>query len=385
VRRGLGGRMGGVLVHEWISSTGGSENVFEAMGAAFPEADLLCLWNDAPERFPGRVVHETWLARSPLRRHKAAAVPLIPMTWRRRRSPGYEWVLASTHLFAHHVSFAGGDVPKLAYVYTPARYIWNPELDERGASWPVTAAARPLRGLDRRRAREPVRIATISAFVRERVQVAWERDSDVIYPPVDVARIQDVPRWADTVSTAERRTLDALPRPFLLGASRFVPYKRLDQVIRAGELCGLPVVLAGAGPGRDELLARAGAASVPVTIVDRPSDELLFALYESALAYVFPPVEDFGIMPVEAMAAGCPVVANRTGGAAETVLEGVSGALCGWDSDEELVAAVERAVRLDRDVVRAHAVPFDAARFRREIGDWVAGTVGAAARGGGRS
>lgn len=366
----------GVLVHEWLARTGGSENVFDAMVAAFPEADLLCLWNDVPGRYAGRDLRETWLSRTPLRRSKAAALPAIVPTWRGRRPGKYDWALVSSHMFAHHVSFAGApsDFRKYVYVHSPARYLWNPELDERGAGAVARLASPPLRRLDRSRAREAHEIAANSAYVRERVRRAWDRDAVVIHPPVEVERIQSVGRWADLLSPAERALLGALPRPFVLGASRFVEYKRLDLVMEAGAAAGLPVVLAGAGPLRDRLSAAAERSPVPVTIVDAPSRELLYALYQAAEVYVFPAVEDFGIMPVEAMAAGTPVVAQRIGGTSETVTDGGSGVLTDFASTADLRAAVSRASTLGPEAALARARDFSRACFEQRLGAWVAGS-----------
>ena len=142
----------------------------------------------------------------------------------------------------------------------------------------------------------------------------------MIYPPVDVEQIQSVADWRTRLDDEEAAQLAALPSSFLLGASRFIPYKRLDLVIQAGEAADLPVVLAGKGPERAALEAAAERASVPVHFVHAPSWALLFALYQQALLFVFPAVEDFGIMPVEAMAAGAPVLAQAVGGTSESVV-----------------------------------------------------------------
>lgn len=366
----------GVLVHEWLAKTGGSENVFEAMAAAFPDADLLCLWNDEPGRFGDRSVNETWLAGTMLRNHKALTLPLLPGVWRERRPGGYDWALVSSHLFAHHVSFRGvqSDFRKYAYVYTPARYLWTPELDERGARILPRLISPPLRAIDRYRAREAYSIAAISQFVRERIAVTWQRDSVVIYPPVDVERIQSK-RWADHVVGPEATILDALPDTFLLGASRFIPYKRLDLVIEAGESCDVPVVLAGSGPMRSEIFSLAARASVPVTIVDAPSNALLFALYERALAYVFLAVEDFGITPVEAMAAGSTIIARNVGGATETVQDGRTGVLLDSLDRSSLRGAVERAASLDSEAAKQRAKDFSVERFTRELKKWMSDVV----------
>lgn len=339
----------GLLVHEWIESSGGAENVLEAMASAFPDADIQCLWNDAPHRFADRSVQETWLARTPLRRHKAIALPFAAGVWRGLPSrQDYEWMLVSSHLFAHHATLAGQDVPKYVYAHTPARYIWNPELDERGNSAAVKAVSPLFRRVDRKRAQEAMAIAANSAFVQDRIAQAWDRDATVIHPPVAVERILSQSDWRTQITdVAELKLLDGLPLPFILGASRFIPYKRLDLVIAAGENAKLPVVLAGRGPHEARLRAVAAAASVPVQIIVSPSDAMLYALMQLANVFVFPAVEDFGIVPVEAQAAGTPVVTGPIGGQVETFENGVSGVLADSADAKDLGAAVGQACDLD--------------------------------------
>ncbi|WP_312168306.1 glycosyltransferase, partial [Microbacterium sp.] len=317
---------------------------------------------------------ETWLAKTPLRRRKAAAVGLMPLAWRTLPPVDAEWVLASSHLFAHHARFAGParGVPKLVYAHTPARYIWNPELDARGGSLPARAAASALKGLDRRRAQEPVAIAANSVFVQKRIEDAWRRESTVIHPPVDVGGFLR----AAAPDQRELDTLARLPERFLLGFSRFIPYKRLELVIDAGIAAGVPVVLAGAGPDEARLREfadeRAGSA---VFFVPSPGAELYRALLQRSIALVFPAIEDFGIVPVEAMAAGRPVIANAVGGAAETIVHGRTGALVeGWSRDE-MRRAVEMAATLSPDACRAQAMTFSEEVFADRIRQWVADSL----------
>lgn len=364
--------MSGVIAHDWISRVGGAEKVLDAMVEAFPAADVWCLWNEDPAaRYPSRTVRESWLARTPLRRAKAAALPLMPAVWRARPVREAEWVLASSHLFAHHVAVRDPAIRKYAYVHTPARYIWCPSLDERGQGLPRLVAP-PLRAIDRKRAQELYRVSANSNFVRIRIQRTWGRDADVIYPPVDVKQIIDCAAWVDRLRTDEQDLLSRLPETFILGASRFIPYKRLDLVIKTGEAAQVPVVLAGSGPEESSLRQLAAASSVPVHFVVRPTDRLLYALYQAALAYAFPAVEDFGIMPVEAMAAGTPVIVPSLGGASETVLDGVTGAHvdAGW-TGHDLVAAVSIAAACVPDECRARAELFDHDRFTQEIRHWI--------------
>lgn len=361
--------MPGIIVHEWLEPYGGAENVVDRFAALFPDAPIQALWNDAPHRFTEERVSETWLARTALRRSKALSLPVLPATWRRLPARDAEWILCSSHLFAHHARFAGParDAPKYVYVHTPARYIWNPELDDRGSHPIVRSASRALRALDRSRAAEATSIVANSAAVRERIREHWDVDADVLYPPVDVQAFGSAP----VLTPADEAVLASLPSEYLLGASRFVPYKQLDTVIRAGAAVGLPVVLAGDGPDRDRLQALGEELGARVYFVLRPRRELLKALYRTCIAYVFPAVEDFGIMPVEAMAAGAPVIGRREGGVAETVADGVSGALLEEFDSVGIRAALDRVADLDRALVRARADLFTAEVFDRRVRQWL--------------
>ncbi|WP_052460297.1 glycosyltransferase [Microbacterium gorillae] len=364
--------MSGVLVHEWLAPHGGSENVFEVLSDVFPDAQRFCLWNDSDGRFTG--VRETMLARTPLRRSKAAALPFMPTAWRALPAVDADWVLTSSHLFAHHARFRGParDAPKLVYAHTPARYVWTPELDGRGSGIAARAVSSVIKPLDRRRAAEPVAIAANSAFIAERIADTWEREATVIHPPVDVSAFTTPAQ----LSAAERAELATLPDQFLLGVSRFVSYKRLDRVIEAGHVSNLPVVLAGSGPEEERLRELAAALGVRTVFVHRPSTALLAELYRRALTLVFPAIEDFGIMPVEAMSTGTPVVASAIGGTAETVVDGVTGALVHDWAGADLANAVQRAVATDAAASVARAQEFDTRVFTERIADWVATTTG---------
>jgi glycosyltransferase involved in cell wall biosynthesis len=360
--------MSGMIVHEWLEASGGSENVFETLVDTFPDADRFCLWNDSAGRFTG--VTESSLARTPLRHSKAMALPLMPAVWRNLPESDADWVLASSHVFAHHAKFAGkaAKAPKLVYAHTPARYVWVPELDKRGDNAVARAVSGVLKMLDRSRAAEATAIAANSHYIAERIADKWGREAEVIHPPV---RVADFSTAALVHPVAEPRILKALPTEFLLGVSRFVPYKRLEAVIDAGAASGMPVVLAGAGPEERRLRAYAAESGISVTLLRHPSFALLRALYRRASALVFAPVEDFGIVPVEAMASGTPVVANAVGGASESVIDGRTGAhVYTWHPDE-LADAVSRAVEARPEDCIARATDFDTSVFTSKIRSWV--------------
>lgn len=360
-----------LLVHEWIAKSGGSEKVLDAMVEAFPDCQIRALWNDAPDRYSVPVT-ETWLSRTALRRSKSLSVPFTLAIWPCQTVNFLpERIIISSHLFAHQAQFPKFlDVPRYAYIHTPARYIWTPELDPRGKN-PVVKLTSPLfRRVDRKRAQGSHAIAANSEFVRKRIGMAWERDASVIYPPVDVTEILSVNDWRDRLSPEDQKTIASLPSEFILGASRLIEYKALDQVLTFAASIGLPAVIGGDGPERAKLEDQARTLNIPTYFLGRISTTLLYALYQQATAYVFPPIEDFGIMPVEAMAAGARVIVNSVGGAAESVQHGTSGVQTPVFEGDDAKTALDLVQSIDRATARARALTFDKERFITELYAW---------------
>lgn len=375
--------MPGLIVHEWIEKNGGAEKVVAKLAELLPSAEVLCLWNDdLGNVIPNHRIKESVLARSPLRRSKAAALLTMPVIWRLIDLAPCDWAVISTHLFAHHVKVDTGtpSPEKYAYVHTPARYIWTPELDSRGRSLPARLLSVPLRRIDALRAKELKSIAANSEFVRNRIAKTWERDANVIYPPVAVGRIKTIANWRSHLDADEEKLFDGLPTQFALGASRLVQYKMLDQVIRVGKQAGLPVVIVGSGPDLPRLQHIARDENVECYFLGGVSDQLLYSLFQACSFYVFPPVEDFGIAPVEAMAAGAVVMANRVGGGSETVVHGVTGALTDFSSSEEIDVALGVVQACNRDASRARAENFSEERFCAALKDWAPQVFGSSAR-----
>lgn len=359
--------MSGLIVHEWLEATGGAENVVEEMVSAFPDAGLLALWDDSLGRFGN--VRESILSRTPLRRNKALSLPLMPTVWRTINAGQPDWLLVSSHLFAHHVRLMGApEIPKFVYAHTPARYIWVPELDGRGAGPVARVASAMLKPLDRRRAQEATAIAANSHFIADRVAKSWGRESVVIYPPVDTDKFGLEP----VLDARDEELVASIPAGFVFAVSRWVPYKRLDMAIRVGELTGRTVVLAGRGPDADRLRNIAAGSSADVRFVESPSDDVVRALHRRAALVVFAPVEDFGIVPVEAMAAGTPVLVNAIGGASESVVDGKTGAhVHRWESDVEVADAAARALNASASECVQRARHFSQDVFRERIRKFV--------------
>lgn len=367
-----------VIVHEWIEATGGSETVVESFTELAPEADLVCLWNDAPERFPHSRIIESPLARTPLRRSKMLSMPFQPVVW--RRVPGdYDTALVSSHLFAHHARFfaSAPDLQKFVYVHTPARYIWEPELDSRGTGRGAALVRPLLRAIDRRGVRGDRQVAANSSFVAERIRRTWGEEATVIYPPVDVRTIMST-NWSSQLTAAEQAILDDLPTTFAFSVGRLVGYKMFDDVVEFAAAADIPTVIAGSGPLESQLRRHADEIGAPVRLVGRVSDPMMFELHRRALVFVFFGIEDFGMATVEAMAMGTPVIARDIGGSSEIVLDGITGVLGGPEADTASTA-LARALACDPETVRDRATEFSKEKFLQRVSEWT-GLPGPVAR-----
>jgi glycosyltransferase involved in cell wall biosynthesis len=358
-----------LLAHEWIAEVGGSENAFEQIRLAVPHSRAVCLWNDDPVRFSG--VEETWLAHSPLRNRKVGAMPFMGSAWKRVDLADVEKVVVSSHAFSHHLAGRAADrgIPAFAYVHSPARYVWVPELDPRGNSLAGRLGRPYFRQWDRRRVSHDVNYAANSQFVAKRMADAWGVQASVIFEPVDIERIHS---FGGELSDADDATLRALPKHFVLGASRFIQYKNIEAAIRAGEIVDLPVVLVGTGPDEPRLRALAEQARTPVQFAGRVSDNLLIEIYRRAALFVFMAIEDFGIMPVEAMACGTPVLVNEIGGARESVLAVSGGLASEWRESRFFdPGVVEHALAIDMTTAKSAVAKFSNASFRSSLRAWV--------------
>jgi glycosyltransferase involved in cell wall biosynthesis len=225
-----------------------------------------------------------------------------------------------------------------------------------------------MRAWDRRSVKWVDHFAAISTAVQERIGRYYEREACVIHPPVDTSFY--TPVHSDDVSEEP----SGLPGgPFVLTCSRFIPYKRLDLAIRAADRVGLPIVVAGHGPGEAALRHVAEQVRVPVIFEVSPSNERLRTLYRMASTFAFPALEDFGIVAVEAQACGTPVVGIAAGGSLDTIADGVSGVLAANQDEVALADALSRSLSLDPQACVDHASNFSHSEFGRRIQAWVTG------------
>ncbi|MEU3452997.1 glycosyltransferase [Micromonospora sp. NPDC006766] len=347
------------LVHEWFGATGGSEQVFRHIADLVPHGERFVLWKDRDATDAG--LRESWLARTPLRHHKAAALPLMPLVWRTLSRQRFDVVISSSHAFAHTVKLGPPETTThLSYVHAPARYIWSPAFDGRGSSPLLSMPRRILQGVDVRLSDHVRSYAANSREVQARIRRYWRRDAVVINPPVDVD-------WFAAAPMADR----VQPRDYLLGVGRWIPYKNFDLIVAIAEAAGLPLVLAGSGPEEQRLRQLAERAGVPVSFEVRPDRERLRRLYWGAWALLFPVHEDFGIIPVEAQACGTPVVGLSRGGLLETVVDGETGFLVDSTATADYSPLLRRLGELSTTRIAAHARGFSPARFAAEMTAWI--------------
>jgi glycosyltransferase involved in cell wall biosynthesis len=374
--RGAGGgrRPRTAVVHDWLVTYAGSERVLEQMLAVLPDADLfaVCDFVPAAERgfLGGRTPRTTLVQRLPLARSRYRHwLPVMPFAIEQLDLSGYHLVVSSSHAVAKGV-LTGPDQLHLCMCYSPVRYAWDLQhqyLAQAGLGWgPAGLAARVmlkrLRDWDARSANGVDAFVAISEFVGRRIAKTYRRGSTVIYPPVDV----------DAFTAGGERG------DYYVTASRMVPYKCIDLIVEAFR--GLPdrrLVVIGDGPQMPLVRRKAGPN---VTLLGhQPFPELLRWL-RGARAYLFAAVEDFGIAPLEAQAAGTPVIAYAGGALPETIPGLDAAEPCGVLYDRQTpegiragVAAFEAAAdRITADACRRNARRFAPERFRREFADFVA-------------
>ncbi len=359
------------LIHYWMTSLRGGENVLAEFCRLFPDADLFThAWNRAVigEPFTEHRITETFIARLPgARRSCQKYLVLMPAALRNLDLSQYDLILSSESGPAKGIRKPSGAV-HVCYCHTPMRYLWDMADLYYQAAGPAGKLAmklflRRLRDYDRRSADTVDHFIANSAFVADRIRRVYGRDSTVIHPPVNTAFFSDPAR-----SGAKDPKRD-----FYLCAGQLTPYKRVDLAVRACLKLNRPLVVAGDGPELKRVQQTA-AGSPLISFEGRCSDERLRELYTNARALIFPGIEDFGIVPLEAQAAGTPVIALGQGGALETVLDGRTGLFFREQTPDALANAIEvfeAEPAWQPDVCAAHAAKFNPERFRAEMDAFV--------------
>lgn len=355
------------VCQEWLLGRYGSERVAASIADALDARDIFAFAaasDISEELFIDRRVHSSRIGRTRFaRRYWRVLLPLMSAWWRRLDLGEYDIVVTSSHAVVNSIRVRR-DALHISYCCTPMRYAWMWRSELRRfpkVLWPVWPfAAAILRHGDRRRSRNVDVFVALSTDVAQRIERWYGRESVIVHPPVDTMFFHPDP-------SVERE-------PFFLFAGRLIAYKRPDLAVRAAKEAGVPLVIAGGGSEINRLRRMGGPT---VRFVEAPSDERLRDLYRRATALVFPGVEDFGIVMVEAQACGTPVIALGEGGAVDSVRNGETGVLYQGESASALAGVLRGfdVSRYDPLVIRRHAERFSIDAFQRSIRDVIEQSV----------
>jgi glycosyltransferase involved in cell wall biosynthesis len=353
------------LVHDWLNQVGGAENVLETLVSMFPGAPVYTSMY-APDIMPASYrawdIRTSFMQHLPgIMQHHQAYLPLYPLAFRQMQLNGHDLILSNKSGFCHGVS-PGPGAMHVCYCLTPTRFLWQFEayrereqlgLRAGGALQPLIAR---LRKWDYAAAQRVQHFIAISTEIQDRIMRYYGRESCIIFPPVDVERF--VP-------------CSAPQGDYFLAGGRLIPYKRVDLAVRACSEMGLKLLVFGSGRDADSLARMAGPT---VKFLGRVSWDDLVCLFQNCRAFIFPGLEDFGIAPVEAQAAGRPVIAYAGGGALDTVIAGQTGEYFCEQSVESLKAVLQRfdPLAYDPAACRANAERFGVSRFEAELGQFLA-------------
>lgn len=358
------------IVHDFLTTMGGAERVTQAISEMFPEAPIYTLLysSKVDKFFPAKKI----IVSSLQRWHQKLGIPtkylfpFMPQAIESFDLSDYDLVISSNNSFAGGV-ITGPRTYHISYCHSPTRYLWDATHtyleEQRLPQWAkniVRARLSDLRIWDRLSAGRVQTYVANSQNVRKRIRKYYRREAQVIYPPVDVGRIKPKANHAD----------------YFLVVSRLVSYKRIDLAIRACNLLGLPLIIIGEGEQKRTLERLAGPT---IEFLGWQDDKNKIEYLRNARALIFPGEEDFGIVPVEAMAAGKPVIAFNKGGTTESIVPNVTGIFFDEPTTQAVALALRRfmatEIRFDYKKISQQAARFNRQQFKQALGKLVLKTL----------
>lgn len=357
------------IVHDWLIG-GGAERVVQALHQMYPDAPIYTSYcsDEWRKKLDGKVV-TGWLQNWPFSALRKF-LPVLRMWWFTHLDfSGYDLVISSTG----NGEAKGIRVPKgtthICYCHTPTHFYWRhyeQYLKQPGfgifdplARLGLRLLIGPLRRWDLKASKRPDYYIANSTHIQNDIKKYYGRESVVIRPPVDIKRFS-VPEPKE--------------REGFVVAGRQVPQKKFDLVIDACNNLGLPLTVIGKGPQHKHLVAMAGPT---ITFVKHASDTELPEYFAKAQAFIFPAFDDFGIVPVEAMAAGTPVIAYRAGGALDYVQEGQTGLFFDKQNVPSLLKALRsfKEIKFHHDAIRGHVQSFSPEHFKQAMRNFIEATT----------
>jgi glycosyltransferase involved in cell wall biosynthesis len=353
------------LVHDWLNQLGGAEDVLDHLLRLYPEAPLYTSIYDRenmPAHWQNHDIHTLWMDKLPniYRKHQRY-LPLYPLAWGGLDLSDYDMILSNKSGFCHGVQY-GKKTLHICYCLAPTRYVWQFDVYAARENlaqplrWAVKSQIPWMRAWDKKAARRVHHFIAISTDIQRRIKKYYGRDSVIIYPPVEVKE-----RFQPASSTDG----------YFLSVGRLIPYKRVDLIVEACTRLNLPLKVGGTGRDRERLEALAGPT---VEFLGYVPDADLPELFARCKAFVFPGLEDFGITPVQAQAAGRPVIAYGAGGVLDTVIPGKTGVLFYEQQVEALMNVLHNFddTAFNSDEIRQHALQFDSAVFEQRLTEYAA-------------
>ena len=376
------------LVHDFLTQCGGAEKVLEVFCEVFPEAPIYTLLYDKEKmrgKFADKAIHTSFLQKFPkfLRRRVKYLLPLLPTAPETFDLRDFDLVITSSGAWSKGI-VTRLNVIHISYLHSPMRFVWDYHeqyvREVQSSKFKVQSGLENffirlfqnyIRVWDKVAADRPDYLIANSEYTQQRIKKYYGRESMVMYPPVKIQpttyNLQPTTQKNPKVVSGELSV-----NGYFLVVSRLSPYKKIDAVVEAFNKLELPLIVIG--EGQQEKYLRS-IAQKNVKILGWQPDEKIREYYAGARAFIFAGVDDFGIAPVEAMAAGVPVLAVRKGGIIETVIEGKTGEFFDAAIPEVIVDGVRRLIEndksYDREFIRARAKEFSKERFIKEIREFI--------------
>jgi len=354
-----------VIIHDWLVTNAGAEKVLKAIIDIYPEADIFSLVDflsdeDRKTILNGKYAKTTFIQKLPFAKtHFRNYLPFFSRAIESFDLSAYDLVISSSWAVAKGVKTTK-EQTHICYCHTPIRYAWD-LYDEYTSSlsgakkFLVKWTLKRLRKWDTETLDRVDYFIANSKFVQERIQKTYKRDSVVIYPPVNVGNY---------ILCEEKEE-------FYFTASRLVPYKKTKLIVEAfNSMSDKKLVVIGAG---EELESIKKIANSNITILGYQSDEIMIEHMQKAKAFVYAAIEDFGIVPIEALACGTPVIALDDGGTHETVVDGVNGVHFKKQTKEDIINAVNRfePMKFNYEDISKQTQKFSEKRFKEEIEEFI--------------